>query len=54
MQTINEKIQQRLTRAKRDHCKLMDPTWRYVPSGSTDITRTWRKFGWTPPTGDKR
>jgi len=26
----------------------LDPDWVYVPSAATDITKTWRKFGWVP------
>jgi hypothetical protein len=30
-------------------CPLVDdPKFVYVPSASTDITKTWRKFGWKP------
>jgi hypothetical protein len=25
-----------------------DPTFVYYNSASTDVTRTWRKFGWKP------
>lgn len=27
---------------------LMDSQFKYVPAASTDITQTWRKFGWKP------
>jgi len=31
------------------HCPLTDdPDFVYVPSASTDITKTWRRFGWVP------
>jgi len=30
-------------------CPLTDdPTFVYYNSASTDVTRTWRKFGWKP------
>ena len=30
-------------------CPINDnPKWVYVPSAATDITKTWRKFGWIP------
>ena len=30
-------------------CPLADdPTFVYYNSASTDVTRTWRKFGWKP------
>jgi len=27
---------------------LMDPGFKYVPATSTDVTQTWRKYGWKP------
>lgn len=27
---------------------LMDPRFKYVPAVNTDITQTWRRFGWVP------
>lgn len=27
---------------------LTNPEFEYVPSMKTDITKTWRKFGWVP------
>ena len=35
-------------------CPLIDdPTFVYHNSADTDVTRTWRKFGWKP-LGEKR
>lgn len=28
--------------------RLLNPEFKYVPAAATDITQTWRKFGWTP------
>lgn len=28
---------------------LTDPEFVWVPSGKTDVQRTWRKHGWVPP-----
>ena len=28
--------------------KILDPAFEYVHSSGTDITKTWRKFGWVP------
>ena len=33
---------------------LTDPRFEWVPSGQTDVTRIWRKYGWTPPSENKR
>ena len=31
-------------------CPLIDdPNWIYIPAASTDVAKTWAKFGWTPP-----
>ena len=27
---------------------LLDPDFKYVPAAATDITQTWRRFGWKP------
>ena len=29
--------------------RLDDPRFVWIPSGQTDVQRTWRKYGWTPP-----
>lgn len=35
--------------APRLHCPPTDdPTFVYYNSASTDVARTWRKFGWKP------
>jgi hypothetical protein len=28
--------------------RLLNPEFKYVPAAATDVTQTWRKFGWTP------
>lgn len=31
-------------------CPLIDdPSWVYIPAASTDVAKTWAKFGWSPP-----
>lgn len=29
---------------------VTDPRFEYTPSEKTDVTKTWRKFGWVPLT----
>jgi hypothetical protein len=28
---------------------LLDPNFKYNPAAKTDVQRTWRKYGWIPP-----
>ena len=28
---------------------ILDPDFKYYPAAATDVQRTWRKFGWIPP-----
>lgn len=28
--------------------RILDPDFVYTPAAATDITKTWRKFGWVP------
>jgi len=41
-------VAEAMRRAELRRAPLLDPTFRYTPSNRTDVTRTWRKFGWTP------
>lgn len=33
---------------------LLDPRFRYVPAAATDVTSTWRRFGFKPTTETER
>ena len=33
--------------------RLTDPGFVWVQSWQTDVTRIWRKYGWTPPSERK-
>lgn len=45
---------QKRTREPTYPTSLLDPEFRYIPSAQTDVTRTWRRFGWTPPDSRKQ
>ena len=30
--------------------KINDPNFEYIDAEHTDIAKTWRRLGWTPPT----
>jgi len=29
---------------------IANPNFNYIPANKTDVTQTWRKAGWVPPT----
>jgi hypothetical protein len=33
---------------------ILDASFRYVPSMSTSVAETWRRFGWRPMTDEDR
>jgi len=33
---------------------ILEQSFRYVPSVSTSVADTWRRFGWRPTTEDER
>lgn len=28
--------------------RLLNPQFKYVPAAATDVTQTWKRFGWQP------
>ncbi len=34
--------------AMKPHRSILDASFRYVPSMSTSVSETWRRFGWRP------
>ena len=34
--------------------RLLDPRFRYVPAAHTDVSSTWRRFGFRPTTDSER
>lgn len=35
----------------RPSVPVTSPEFHYTPAAATDVTRTWARFGWIPPTG---
>jgi Xaa-Pro aminopeptidase len=44
--------QQGVTRIPR--ARLLDLNFQYDHSTKTDVTRTWLRFGWTPPSRERQ
>lgn len=34
--------------------RLLDPRFKYIPAARTDVTATWRRFGFRPTTDAER
>ena len=34
--------------------RLLDPRFRYTPAANTDVSMTWRRFGFRPTTDSER
>ena len=32
----------------KPRARILDPNFVYTPAASTDVQKTWRKFGWVP------
>jgi len=37
-----------LTKPHVPYARCLDKDWQPTHHSNTDVTRTWRKFGWTP------
>jgi hypothetical protein len=33
---------------------ITDPRFQYVPAAATDVQQTWRRFGWAPPSKERK
>ena len=33
---------------------LTDPNWKYIPSKETDVMKTFKKFGFVPPSEQRK
>jgi hypothetical protein len=40
--------------ASRASARLLDPRFHYTPSAQTDISATWRRFGFDPSANEQR
>ncbi|MFK3741064.1 hypothetical protein [Massilia sp. TN1-12] len=43
-----------MQQAQTTAATITDPTFAYVTAASTDVTRTFKKHGWTEPDRDKQ
>jgi hypothetical protein len=48
MKVFNVQKQLNEVLEKRPRARCLDPDWEYTPSGNTDVTKVWRKYGWKP------
>jgi hypothetical protein len=51
---IMKQTKQESTKKKREPVRpsILDPNFKYINAAATDVTQTWRRFGWKP-TGEK-
>ena len=34
--------------------RVTDPDFKYIPQAQTNVQETWKRFGWVPPSEQKK
>ena len=55
MSKQNLKVVDKRSKPKTEYrpTSILDPKFEYTSAAATDVTRTWKRFGWTPPSEAK-
>lgn len=49
LQVVDKQASAHTPKTEYRPTSILDPQFKYTPAAGTDVTRTWKRFGWTPP-----
>lgn len=53
LKVVDKQAATRTPKTEYRPTSILDPQFKYHNAASTDVTRTWKRFGWTPPSEAK-